>query len=125
MPIEPIEAEVYEALVLGLRDYVEKNGFAHVVLGLSGGIDSALVACVATDALGPQRVSTAIMPSRYSSSGTQQDARDLAAALGVRAHELPIEPVVETYDETLRPSSRGCRTTSPRRTCRHACAATC
>ncbi len=103
MPIEPIEAEVYEALVLGLHDYVEKNGFRHVVLGLSGGIDSALVACVAADALGAERVSTAIMPSRYSSSGTQQDARDLAAALGVRAHELPIEPVVEAYDGTLAP----------------------
>jgi NAD+ synthase (glutamine-hydrolysing) len=101
MPIEPVEAEIYEALSLGLRDYVEKNGFAHVVLGLSGGIDSALVACVAADALGAERVSAAIMPSRYSSSGTQQDARDLAAALGVSAHELPIEPVVETYDHAL------------------------
>jgi NAD+ synthase (glutamine-hydrolysing) len=107
MPIEPIEAEVYAALCLGLHDYVEKNGFAHVVLGLSGGIDSALVACVAADALGAARVSAVIMPSRYSSSGTQQDARDLAAALAVRAHELPIEPVVESYDETLRPEFEG------------------
>jgi NAD+ synthase (glutamine-hydrolysing) len=107
MPIEPIEAEVYEALALGLRDYVDKNGFQRVVLGLSGGIDSALVACVAADALGAQRVSAAIMPSRYSSSGTQQDARDLAAALGVRAHELPIEPLVETYDEALAPEFTG------------------
>ncbi len=107
MPIEPIEAEIYEALTLGLHDYVEKNGFSHVVLGLSGGIDSALVACIAVDALGTERVSAAIMPSRYSSSGTQQDARDLAAALGVRARELPIEPVVETYDQTLGPEFEG------------------
>jgi NAD+ synthase (glutamine-hydrolysing) len=107
MPIEPIEAEIYEALALGLRDYVDKNGFEHVVLGVSGGIDSALVACVAADALGAERVSTAIMPSRYSSSGTQQDARELAAALGVRAHELPIEPLVGSYDETLGPEFEG------------------
>jgi NAD+ synthase (glutamine-hydrolysing) len=101
MPLEPIETEIYEALTLGLRDYVDKNGFEHVVLGLSGGIDSALVACVAADALGPARVDTAVMPSRYSSSGTQQDARDLAAALGVRSHELAIDPVVGSYDQTL------------------------
>jgi NAD+ synthase (glutamine-hydrolysing) len=107
MPIEPIEAEIYQALELGLHDYVEKNGFAHVVLGLSGGIDSALVACVAVDALGAARVSTAIMPSRYSSSGTQQDARDLATALGVRAHELAIDPLVGSYDQTLEPEFAG------------------
>ncbi len=100
-PIEPIEAEVYAALTLGLRDYVEKNGFAHVVLGLSGGIDSALVACIAVDALGAGRVSTVVMPSRYSSPETQQDARELAAALGARVHELPIEAVVESYSGTL------------------------
>jgi NAD+ synthase (glutamine-hydrolysing) len=101
-PLAPEEAEVYGALTLGLRDYVEKNGFRHVVLGLSGGIDSALVACLAVDALGPQRVSTAIMPSPYSSSTTQEDARALAAALGVRTHELPIETVMESYREALR-----------------------
>jgi NAD+ synthase (glutamine-hydrolysing) len=99
--LEPIEAEVYAALELGLRDYVEKNGFAHVVLGLSGGIDSALVACLAVDALGAGRVSTVIMPSRYSSEGTQRDARELATALGSRPHELPIEHVVEAYASTL------------------------
>ncbi len=101
-PLAPQEAEVYAALVLGLRDYVLKNGFRRVTLGLSGGIDSALVACLAVDALGPEQISTAIMPSRYSSEGTQGDARDLAAALGVRAHELPIEPVMEAYQEALR-----------------------
>ncbi|MFZ2049375.1 MAG: NAD(+) synthase, partial [Solirubrobacteraceae bacterium] len=96
-PIVPQEAEVYAALVLGLRDYVGKNGFSHVVLGLSGGIDSALVACVAVDALGAQSVSTAIMPSQYSSHGTQSDARALAAALGASAHELPIETAMDAY----------------------------
>jgi NAD+ synthase (glutamine-hydrolysing) len=106
-PIVPLEAEIYAALTLGLHDYVEKNGFEHVVLGLSGGIDSALVACVAVDALGAERVSVAIMPSRFSSSGTQGDARALAAALGVHAHELPIESVVESYEGTLGPQFEG------------------
>jgi NAD+ synthase (glutamine-hydrolysing) len=105
--LDPIEAEIYAALMLGLHDYVGKNGFQHVVLGLSGGIDSALVACLAVDALGPERVSVAIMPSRFSSSGTQGDARALAAALGVHAHELPIESVVESYEGTLGPQFDG------------------
>ncbi|HEX3910439.1 MAG TPA: NAD+ synthase [Solirubrobacteraceae bacterium] len=105
--LEPIEAEVYAALELGLRDYVLKNGFEHVVLGLSGGIDSALVACLAVDALGPERVSTAIMPSQFSSSATQQDARALAKALGVNPQELAIEPVVESYGATLQAEFQG------------------
>ncbi|HUA74142.1 MAG TPA: NAD+ synthase [Solirubrobacteraceae bacterium] len=105
--LEPIEAEIYAALTLGLRDYVEKNGFGHVVLGLSGGIDSALVACLAVDALGAERVSTAIMPSQFSSSATQEDARALAAALGADVHELEIEPVFETYAQTLGPAFEG------------------
>ena len=96
-PIAPVEAEVYAALTLGLRDYVNKNGFEHVVLGLSGGIDSALVACLAVDALGAERVSVAIMPSPYSSPSTQHDARALASTLGMRIHELPIAPVMESY----------------------------
>jgi NAD+ synthase (glutamine-hydrolysing) len=100
-PIAPEEAEIYAALMLGLRDYVEKNGFSHVILGLSGGIDSALVACLAADALGAERVSAAIMPSPYSSSATQDDARALAAALGVRTHELQIEPVMDAYTRAL------------------------
>jgi NAD+ synthase (glutamine-hydrolysing) len=100
-PLAPIEAEVYGALMLGLRDYVHKNGFAHVVLGLSGGIDSALVACLAADALGHERVSAAIMPSPYSAAATQADARALAAALGLRSHELAIESVMHAYEQTL------------------------
>jgi NAD+ synthase (glutamine-hydrolysing) len=96
-PLAPLEAEVYAALELGLRDYVDKNGFGHVVLGLSGGIDSALVACLAVDALGPARVSAAVMPSRYSSAETQADARALAGALGVSLHELSIDSVLDAY----------------------------
>jgi NAD+ synthase (glutamine-hydrolysing) len=106
-PLEPVEAEVYAALTLGLHDYVEKNGFRHIVLGLSGGIDSALVACLAVDALGAERVSTAIMPSRFSSSATQEDARALAKALGTRTHELAIESVVDVYEGTLGPEFEG------------------
>jgi NAD+ synthase (glutamine-hydrolysing) len=100
-PLEPMEAEVYCALALGLHDYVAKNGFQQVVLGLSGGIDSALVACLAADALGPPRVNAVVMPSPYSSSATQGDARALAAALHLPTHELTIEPVMGTYEETL------------------------
>jgi len=99
--------EVYAALVLGLRDYVEKNGFGRVVLGLSGGIDSALVACIATDALGADRVCAVIMPSPYSSPETQDDARRLASNLGVEALELPIESTMEAYERTLAPPLRG------------------
>ena len=100
-PLAPVEAEIYAALMLGLRDYVEKNGFQHVVLGLSGGVDSALVACLAADALGHERVSAAVMPSPYSSASTQGDARALASALALRTHELAIEPVMHAYDDAL------------------------
>jgi len=106
-PLAPIEAEVYGALELGLRDYVHKNGFQQVVLGLSGGIDSALVACLAADALGPARVSAVIMPSPYSSDATQRDARAVADALGLRKHELAIEPVMHAYEDTLRAEFAG------------------
>jgi NAD+ synthase (glutamine-hydrolysing) len=102
-PLLGPEAEVYAALVLGLRDYVEKNGFRHAVLGLSGGIDSALVACVAVDALGAERVSVAIMPSPYSSEETQRDARRLAENLGVEQVELGIASAMEAYEGTLSP----------------------
>jgi len=95
------DAEVYAALVLGTGDYVEKNGFRHVVIGLSGGIDSTLVALVAVDALGADRVTCVTMPSPYSSSGTLQDARDLARNLGVQLLELPIAPMMAAYDEAL------------------------
>ncbi len=94
-------AEVYAALVLGLRDYVSKNGFKHVVMGVSGGIDSALVAAIAVDALGAEVVTIVVMPSPYSSEDTQRDARQLAANLGVDAIELPIEEAMRAYDSML------------------------
>jgi NAD+ synthase (glutamine-hydrolysing) len=100
-PLEPEEAEVYAALEIGLRDYVGKNGFEHVVLGLSGGIDSALVALIAADALGANRVRCAIMPSPHSSSETQDDARAIARNLGIEAVELEIEASMRAYDEVL------------------------
>ncbi len=100
-PLLDPAAEVYAALVLGLRDYVEKNGFQHVVMGVSGGIDSALVAAIAVDALGPEMVSIAVMPSPYSAEETQRDARQLAANLGVKPIELPIEQPMRSYDEAL------------------------
>jgi NAD+ synthase (glutamine-hydrolysing) len=95
------EAEVYGALRTGLRDYVEKNGFKHVVLALSGGIDSALVALVAADALGPERVTCVSMPSPYSSEGTRADAGNIARALGVEFLEIPIEDAMKAYEEML------------------------
>ena len=109
-PIAPLldrDAEVYGALVLGLRDYVEKNGFEHVVIGLSGGIDSALVAVIAVDALGADRVSVVVMPSPHSSAETQSDARTLASNLGVDERELPIAAAMAAYEETLRESFDG------------------
>lgn len=99
-PLDPV-AEVYAALVLGLRDYVEKNGFRRVVIGLSGGVDSALVAVIAVDALGPERVSVVVMPSPYSSEATQGDARSLAANLGADLRELGIAPAMAAYEQTL------------------------
>jgi NAD+ synthase (glutamine-hydrolysing) len=100
---EPLDRldEVYAALSLGLRDYADKNGFGRVVCGLSGGIDSGLVACLAADALGPERVAAAIMPSPYSSSATQDDARGLADELGIERIELDIAPIMEAFDTGL------------------------
>jgi NAD+ synthase (glutamine-hydrolysing) len=97
-------AEVYEALVLGLRDYVAKNGFRHVGIALSGGIDSALVALLAADAIGPENVSCVVMPSPHSSAETQADARAIAANLAVESIEIPIEATMAAYEEALAPS---------------------
>ena len=93
--------EVYGALTLGLRDYVQKNGFKHVGVALSGGIDSALVALLAADALGPEALSCVVMPSPHSSAETQQDARDIAANLGCELLEIAIEPMMESYERAL------------------------
>jgi NAD+ synthase (glutamine-hydrolysing) len=89
------------ALELGLRDYVTKNGFGDVVIGLSGGIDSALTAAIAVEALGSERVHGVSMPSRYSSEGTRGDARRLAESLGIDFREIAIEPIFEAYMTTL------------------------
>jgi NAD+ synthase (glutamine-hydrolysing) len=95
------------ALELGLRDYVDKNGFRDVVVSVSGGIDSALTASIACEALGPERVHCVSMPSRFSSEGTRGDARRLAESLGVDFLELPIEPIVESSLEALAEPFRG------------------
>jgi NAD+ synthase (glutamine-hydrolysing) len=109
-PVEPFADELEQmrqALVLGLRDYVRKNGFEQVLVGVSGGIDSALTAAIAVEALGADRVHCVSMPSRYSSEGTRTDARRLAEALGCEFREIPIEPMVEAYLEALAPSFAG------------------
>jgi NAD+ synthase (glutamine-hydrolysing) len=94
--------QMRRALVLGLGDYVDKNGFREgVVVGVSGGIDSALTAAVAAEALGPERVHCVSMPSRYSSEGTRTDARRLAESLGCPFRELPIASIVDAFSETL------------------------
>jgi NAD+ synthase (glutamine-hydrolysing) len=93
--------EVYAALTVGLRDYVAKNGFRHVGVALSGGIDSALVAMLAADAVGPERLTCVVMPSPHSSSATQQDAREIAANLGCELLEIGIEPMMRGYGEAL------------------------
>jgi NAD+ synthase (glutamine-hydrolysing) len=95
------EAEIWQALVLGTRDYARKCGFRSVVLGLSGGIDSALVAAIAAEALGPQCVLGVMMPSPYSSRGSIDDSRQLAANLGIQTFTLPIEPVIGAMEATL------------------------
>jgi NAD+ synthase (glutamine-hydrolysing) len=98
------EEEVYRALVVGTRDYVRKNGFTDVVIGLSGGIDSSLVATVATDALGAERVHGVAMPSRYSSDHSESDAADLARRLGIDYQTIAIEPAHRALLEMLAPS---------------------
>jgi NAD+ synthase (glutamine-hydrolysing) len=97
------EAEVYAALVLGLTDYCAKNRFREVVLGLSGGIDSALTAAIAADALGPERVTGLSLPSRFNSATSRAGAAEVAANLGIRFHEIPITVVHEMILETLAP----------------------
>ena len=94
--------EAYRALTLGVRDYMRKNGFSSAVIGLSGGIDSALTAAIAVDALGADAVTGVSMPSRYSSGGSRDDARALADNLGIRYLTIPIEPIFAAMLETLR-----------------------
>jgi NAD+ synthase (glutamine-hydrolysing) len=94
-------AEIYAALVLGTRDYVRKNGFGSVILALSGGIDSALTATIAADAIGPDRVHVVLMPSRYSSDHSVTDAEDLVRRQAVRARTISIKPMVDAFEGSL------------------------
>jgi len=102
-PPESEEAELWEALVLGTRDYAKKCGFARAVLGLSGGIDSSLVAAIAVRALGPENVLGVLMPSPYSSQGSLSDAEALVKCLGIASVKLPIADPMEAYERTLEP----------------------
>ena len=103
-PSLPDSEEVYNALVLGVRDYVRKNGFRTVILGLSGGIDSALTATIAADALGPDRVHTVLMPSRYSSDHSISDAEDLVRRQGLHSDTVPIKTMVDSFEAALSPA---------------------
>ncbi|MEI9901932.1 MAG: NAD+ synthase [Hyphomicrobium sp.] len=105
--LEQGDAEAYQACVLGVRDYVEKNGFPGVILGLSGGIDSALVAAIAVDALGPARVRAVMMPFRYTSEASLRDAAACAQALGVTYQTLPIADAVAGLTASLEPALEG------------------
>jgi NAD+ synthase (glutamine-hydrolysing) len=107
VPMFPTERSVYEALVCGTRDYVDKHGFPGVVLGLSGGIDSALILAIACDALGASRVRAVMMPFRYTSTMSQEDAAKQAATMGVRYDVIPIEPIYEAVLRQLKPIFEG------------------
>lgn len=106
-PVLGRSEEMFETLVLGTRDYVRKNKFTDVVIGLSGGIDSSLVAAVAVEALGADHVHGVSMPSRYSSEGSKTDAHELASALGIDIRTISIEPVFQSYLDVLEPSFEG------------------
>ena len=109
LPTEPLEqtAEVYQALVLGTRDYVSKNGFNQVVIGLSGGIDSSLTAVVAADALGPENITGIAMPTRYSSAHSLEDAEQLVKNLNLRYQKVPIDNIFQVFLEVLKPVFSG------------------
>ena len=109
-PIPDLENSIYQALVLGVRDYVEKNGFPGVVIGLSGGIDSALTLVIAVDALGSDKVEAVIMPSQYTATMSIEDARTQAETLNVKLREISIEPVVKAFASSLKDEFSG---TSP------------
>ena len=106
-PERAVEADIWDALVLGTRDYVRKCGFSSVVLGLSGGIDSALTAAIAAEAVGPDHVLGVLMPSPYSSKGSIDDSLDLARRLGIATLTLPIEPAMKAMELTLEDAFRG------------------
>ncbi|MFV1992516.1 MAG: NAD+ synthase [Acidiferrobacterales bacterium] len=105
--VPDLENSIYEALVLGVREYVEKNGFPGVVIGLSGGIDSALTMVIAVDALGSDKVEAVIMPSRYTANMSIEDARSQAGTLNVKLREIPIEPMVKSFSSSLKEEFSG------------------
>jgi NAD+ synthase len=113
----------YSACVLGLRDYVNKNGFPGVVLGLSGGIDSALCAAMAVDALGAERVRCIMLPYKFTSQESLKDAAACAKALGVRYEIVPIAAAVEGFESAWRRLSQDCHATSLKKICKRARAA--
>lgn len=98
---ESLEAQVYRALCLGVRDYVDKNAFPGALVGLSGGVDSALTLCIACDALGSRRVRAIMMPSQYTSNMSLEDSREIVKSLGVRYVEIPIRPIFDTFLASL------------------------
>ena len=100
--VPPLEEEILKALITGTRDYVNKNGFKKVLIGLSGGIDSSLVAAIATEALGPDRVVGVLMPSPYTSRESIEDAQELAENLGIRTYTVPITRIFEVFKEEMR-----------------------
>jgi NAD+ synthase len=100
-PLEPFPSDVYHAMIIGLRDYVNANRFPGVVLGLSGGIDSAICAAIAADALGPDRVWAVMLPSRFTSQASLDDAAECAAMIGCKLDTIPIAPAVIAFDEML------------------------
>ena len=106
-PPTSIEQQVYDALVLGVKDYIGKNGFPGAIIGLSGGVDSALVLAIAVDALGPDQVRAVMMPSRYTADISWIDAKDMAGRLGVRYDEIPISPMFDAFESSLAPEFSG------------------
>ena len=120
-----LEEQVWNALVLGVRDYLGKNRFPGAIIGLSGGIDSAVVLAVAVDAIGADNVRAVMMPTRYTADISQIDAADMARRLGVRYDDIAIGPAVDAFEGLLAGSSPACRWTPPKRTSRRGCAARC
>ncbi len=106
-PVPALESQAWSALVTGVRDYIGKNGFPGVIIGLSGGIDSALVLAIAVDALGPERVRAVMMPSPYTADISWLDAREMAARLGVRYDEIAISPMFDAFRASLAPLFAG------------------
>ncbi|HRH72318.1 MAG TPA: NAD+ synthase [Zoogloea sp.] len=105
--MRPVEADVYDALVLGVRDYLGKNGFPGALIGLSGGVDSALTLAIAVDALGADKVRAVMMPSPYTAQMSLDDSREMVRWLGVRYDEISIEPAMKTFADMLAPQFAG------------------